>query len=196
MLKIVLNKIIYKTWPTILICIVILASLRMTYLIKNRQRIVLYKELLSLCFIVYILCLFYIVTYQDVNYSTSNFLPFKEMFRYHLGSRLFIKNVLGNMLLFVPYGFFVSYYLRTTRVNLIFLLSLILSVTIEVTQLVIGRVFDIDDITLNLIGGVIGAYLYVFTLSINNKMCSLLKKETIYNIIMLIGMIIVILYLV
>lgn len=196
MLKEVINKIINEIWPTTLICLVILVALRLTYLIKNKQKIVLYKELLSLWFIIYIICLFYVVTYQDVSYSTSNFIPFKEMFRYHLGSRLFIKNVLGNMLLFVPFGFFAAYYLQTKSVSLVFILSLLVSLTIEITQLMIGRVFDIDDIILNVVGGIIGIYIYTICTTIFDKTSALLKKETIYNIILVIGIIGMILYLV
>ena len=87
--------------------------------------------------------LFHIVTFQDVTWSTSNFTPFKEIFRYTFGSRAFYKNVVGNMIMFMPYGF-VSYFI-SLKPYLILLLSLIVSITIETTQL-IGRVFDIDDI--------------------------------------------------
>lgn len=34
------------------------------------------------------------------------------------------------------------------------------SVTVETTQLLIGRVFDIDDIILNIIGGIVGYGIY------------------------------------
>ena len=104
-----LLEILGQVWPTILISSVIAISMRLVYLIKNKQKIVLYKELLALIFIIYVLCLFYVVTFQDVGWSTSNFIPFREMFRYSFGSRLFIKNVLGNIIMFLPYGFFVSY---------------------------------------------------------------------------------------
>ena len=80
------------TWPMIAICLVILTSLRLTYLLKNKKNIVLYKEILSLFFIIYILCLFQVVTYQDVSAGmyNNNFMPFHEMTRYSFGSRLFL----------------------------------------------------------------------------------------------------------
>ena len=102
-------EILGEVWPTILISSVIAISMRLVYLIKNKQKIILYRELLALIFIIYVLCLFYVVTFQDVGWSSSNFVPFKEMFRYSFGSKLFIKNVLGNIIMFIPYGFFVSY---------------------------------------------------------------------------------------
>ena len=105
-----IQDIINLTWPMIVISTVVLVSMRITYLTKNKKNIVLYQELLMLSFILYILCLFQIVTFQDdVTWSTNNFIPFKEILRYNMGSRLFMKNVIGNMALFLPYGFFVSY---------------------------------------------------------------------------------------
>lgn len=101
-----------ETWPMILICSVIIVSMRIVWIIKEKKEIIFYKELLGLCFIIYVMCLFYVVTFQDVSWSTSNFVPFKEMFRYQIGSTLFFKNVLGNMIMFMPYGFFVSYFLK------------------------------------------------------------------------------------
>ena len=87
-------------WPVIIIITVIFCSFRIAYLMKNKQKFCFYKELFNLMFILYVMCLFEVVTLQDDNYGLSNFLPFKEMFRYEFGSRLFIKNIVGNVLLF------------------------------------------------------------------------------------------------
>ena len=75
---------------------------------EKKERFVYYKEAFGLLFCLYIMILFYVVTFQDVSWSTSNFIPFKEMFRYSIGSPLFYRNVIGNMLMFLPYGFFLS----------------------------------------------------------------------------------------
>lgn len=149
--------------PTAVICTVIAVSLRLTYLFRNKKKFHIIEELFSLTFIIYIICLFYAVTFQDIDgsWATSNFLPFREMFRYTFGSRLFIKNVLGNMLMFIPYGFFSSYFLKEKNVIIIFALTVIVSFTIEYIQLQIGRVFDIDDIILNVLGGLIGYFIYL-----------------------------------
>ena len=47
-----------------------------------------------------------------------------------------------------------------THLWIAFLLSLLASFTIEVTQLAIGRAFDIDDIILNVVGGMLGFLFY------------------------------------
>lgn len=149
-------NILSGTLPTVIISSVIAVTLRVVYLLKYRKKFHFFQELLSLSFIVYIICLFYAVTFQDIDgtFGTANFTPFQEMFRYTFGSRLFIKNVLGNMLMFVPYGFFTSYFLKEKNIFVNLFLTLVLSLTIEFTQSQIGRVFDVDDVILNLVGGI------------------------------------------
>ncbi len=58
---------IKTSWPMVLISVVILISLRITYLIKNKKKFVLYEEIFLLFFVMYILCLFQVVTFQDVS---------------------------------------------------------------------------------------------------------------------------------
>lgn len=162
MIKETITDIFEYIWPMIVIVVTIIASLRIIYLINSKKNFKLYEELVSLSFVIYILSLFYLVTFQDVNYGTSNFTPFTEIFRYDIGSKLFIKNVLGNILLFVPLGFYAGYYTKSKKITPTFIIVSISSAVIEFTQLNIGRTFDIDDIILNVVGGVIGLLLYKF----------------------------------
>lgn len=181
------------TWPTVIISVVVLVSFRICYLVKNRQKLILYKELLGLSFVIYALCLFQVVTFQDnVTWATNNFIPFREMLRYNIGSHLFVKNVLGNMLMFLPYGFFVSFYLKNKKPWLTLILTVIASFSIELVQMVIGRVFDIDDILLNLLGGYLGYLVYYWLSKLYDKIPETLKSEKSLNIvaaIILIGII-------
>lgn len=172
------------TWPMVLISTIIIVSFRIAYVLKNHCKFVLYEDLLLLCFIIYVLCLFQVVTFQDtVSWSSNNFIPFREIFRYDFGSRLFIKNVAGNMLLFLPFGFFVSYYLKSEKAWLPVILTLIASCSIEVVQMVIGRVFDIDDILLNLLGGLLGFGCYALLAKVGRRLPDVLKSEMFLNII-------------
>ena len=180
-----IKAILIDMWPTILLITVVALSMRLTYVFKNKEKFVLYKDVMFYFFITYILCLFYVVTFQDVSWSTSNFIPFKEILRYSIGSSLFYKNVLGNMVMFVPFGFFVSYFLKLEKVYGITLITLLTSITIEVTQLLIGRVFDVDDLLLNLVGGVFGYLLYEVIHKVRIKLPNFLKKDYIYNIKMI-----------
>ena len=163
-----------QIWPMIFICSVIMVILRIAYLIKNRatEKFVFHKEIFMFVFIIYMMCLFYVVSFQDIdsaNISGYNIVPFKEMFRYKIGSRLFFKNVIGNFLMFVPFGFFSTYILRKIKYRWIFIITLIISLTIELTQTKIGRVFDIDDVILNVLGGTLGYYIFSFFYNFNNK---------------------------
>lgn len=181
------------TWPILVISSVVLISIRLSYLIKNKQRIVIYKELLMYSFIIYTLCLFQVVTFQDdVSFGTNNFIPFKEILRYNMGSRLFFKNVIGNMILFLPFGFFTSLYLKEEKPKLPLLIILITSFSIEIVQMIIGRVFDIDDILLNLFGGYLGFIVYYLLKGIWNKIPNVLKNEWILNAVALVILIIII----
>lgn len=190
-----LRNIIYNIWPMILIVTVILVSLRIAKYNQTKEKIVLYEELLKYSFVIYIISLFYVVTFQDVSWSSSNFIPFKEMFRYRIFSKLFFKNVVGNMLMFLPYGFFVSYFLKLNKSKIIFILSFIVSLTIETTQLIIGRVFDVDDIMLNIVGAFAGYILYRIFHNVKDKLPPILKNKYFYNIIVLVFIGTILLYL-
>lgn len=182
-------------WPMIIIICTILITLRISYLVTYKKEFVFYKEILGLLFVIYIMSLFHTVTFQDVNWSSSNFIPFKEMFRYKLGSRLFLRNVVGNVIMFLPYGFFLHYFIRKSNDKLALMLITLLSFTIEFTQLCIGRVFDVDDIILNILGGMIGYYFFYYLNSIRERFPKVLKKNWFYNIVVAISLIIMILYL-
>ena len=178
-------------WPIIIIITVISCSLRITYLIKKNLKFCFYKELFMLIFIIYVVCLFEVVTLQDNNYGLSNFIPFKEIFRYELGSRLFIKNIVGNILLFLPYGYFAAEYLKSKKFILPVLLTSIVSITIELVQLNIGRTFDIDDVILNTIGGLFGYLLFKVIEKIKNKLPKFFKTEGFVNFFVIIILIII-----
>ena len=150
-----------ENWPMLLIFMTTIVFMRLTYLAVHKEKFVLYKELFTFCAILYALLLFYVVTFQDVNYGTNNFVPFREITRYEVGSRLFIKNVLGNIIMFIPFGLFIAYYMKTKNALPTLFIILISSSTIEYTQMQIGRTFDIDDIFLNLTGGFIGYFIYL-----------------------------------
>ena len=47
-----LRNIIYNIWPMILIVTVILVSARIVYFVKNKQKVIIYEELLKYSFII------------------------------------------------------------------------------------------------------------------------------------------------
>ena len=72
-----------------------------------------------------------------------------------------LTQLLGNTLLFVPWGFFLPLLWKTYR-RLLPVAGMCLALTcfIEFTQLFIGRMVDVDDVLLNFLGGLCGAGLW------------------------------------
>ncbi len=171
------------TWPTIVMAVIIAVLLRTIDLITNKKKLIIHEELISLSFIIYILCLFYIVTFQDVSWSTHNFVPFKEILRYDIGSGIFYKNIFGNMLLFVPYGIFIARYLKLKEPLILVIIAFITSLSVEVIQFLIGRVFDVDDIILNVVGCFLGFSLYIVFQKFGSKLPKFFHKDIFWDII-------------
>lgn len=195
MLRQILLNILESVWPMLIIIFTILITFRAVYLYKNNIKFVFYDDMISLLFVFYVICLFQTVTFQDVGWSTSNFIPFKEILRYNFGSSLFFRNVLGNVIMFIPYGLFTGYMFKEKKFYLPVLLTLIISVVIECVQLWIGRVFDIDDIILNVVGGTIGFMIYKLFIDIKNHLPKFLQSKIFYNIVVFVIMVLLMLYL-
>ena len=65
--------------------------------------------------------------------------------------------LLGNVIMFFPFGFFAVLLWRNISAKRILLIGVLTSLFIEFTQLFVGRSFDIDDILLNALGVLLGA---------------------------------------
>lgn len=124
-------------------------------------------------FIVYMLAMVYFLFFSeqwgrtpsnDFKYSLE---PFKEIKRFYnnwrtIGLERVLLNLVGNVLAFVPFGFVLPVMSRNFRNGFhIALLSLEFSLLVEVIQLVskVGS-FDVDDLLLNTLGGILGYILY------------------------------------
>ena len=191
-----LNNTILSVWPQLTIFIVSLVAVRIFALKNSSKKISFHEEFFNLLFIVYILLLFELLTGTENNSGSGiNLVPFSEIFRYQVGSKMFIYNVLGNILLFVPYGYFVTRYINGKSLYQIFVISFVTSLTVEILQVKLGRSFDVDDILLNVIGGMVGYFLYVALNAIRTHLPKILQKDFIYNTICLIILVVIVLYL-
>ena len=186
--------IIKDSWPMLLIFMIVTVTIKIAYSIERKEKFVLYKEFFSLAVMMYILLLFGLVTNTDVQGVSNNFVPFREILRYDFGSKYFIWNVLGNIFIFVPFGFFMSMYLNSKKLTFPIIVTFITSLTIEVVQRFIGRSFDIDDIILNCLGGALGFIIYKILKAIKNRLPKFMQSETLYNILTLFLIIIIIYY--
>ena len=181
-----LQNTMHRAWPMILIFCVVIIAVRISYLKQHHKKIVFYREIFSLIFIIYILLLYELVTNTERGNGGLNLITFTEITRYELGSDLFIYNVIGNILVFVPFGFFVSQFINAKKVITISAITFISSLTIELVQYRIGRAFDVDDIILNIIGGIIGFLVYIALKAIQDHLPSIFKSDLFYNIISII----------
>ena len=193
-----IRNVLEMTWPTLVIVVSIVVVLRLTYVFRGeRKRFVLHEEIFDLLFLVYLIILWQLVTGQDLNVNGgTNFMPFREILRYDYGTLSFYKQVFGNILLFIPLGYFATSYCRIKNLGVITIVSLLSSSVIEVVQNFIGRSFDIDDIILNVVGGIIGFLLYRGLSSIKKHLPDFLQKDWIYNILSVLFVGLIIFYLI
>ena len=190
-----LTDAIVDVWPMLTIFLVVIVTIRLAYLKINNEKFVFYREFLNLMFIIYIFLLYQLLTSTELNkMSGLNIVPFTEIFRYEIGSKLFMFNVIGNILVFVPFGYFVSGYVKASKFSHIFFISVITSLTVELVQLQIGRSFDIDDIILNVAGSIIGFLLYIGLTAIKKHLPKIFQSDLFYNIICIIIFVVFIVY--
>ena len=133
------------------------------------------KLFLWVCFIAYLLLLGYMLFYsarfgrvgnEEYRY---NLIFLQEIGRfYHLGVNtgnweLFILNVFGNIVVFIPIGLFLPKLIkRCKNMLLTTLLTFEISLCVELVQLItkVGS-FDVDDLFLNTLGGLCGYIIYM-----------------------------------
>lgn len=179
-----IREVVNMSWPTLVIVIAIILILKVTYYFKGDKRtFCLHEDIMDLLFLLYLIMLFQLVTSQDLAGGGTNLSPFKEIFRYEVGSSLFYRQVVGNIAMFVPLGYFASRYCKIKEFLTIFLVTLLSSGVIETVQYFIGRCFDIDDIILNVVGGVFGFLLYIALSAINKHLPKVLQKDWFYNLL-------------
>lgn len=148
------------------------------------------RNVLALAFVGYMILLIYFLFFSEEYGRTThfseyqyNFTPFHEISRYIryrdvVGPGLFLVNIVGNVVVFMPFGFFVPglekkkpkavlHFLKVTALGFLFSLS------VETTQL-ISRVgcFDVDDLILNTVGVALGFICYC----ICHKLLSKIRK--------------------
>ncbi len=112
---------------------------------------------------------------QDKGYQ-YNLVPFQEIRRYVrywdvLGWKIAGMNLFGNVLAFMPFGFFIPKLVKGKKnAFFIILYSFELSLLVEVLQLAfkLGS-FDVDDIILNTLGGFLGYVCHLIFIRFRRK---------------------------
>lgn len=133
-------------------------------------------------FMTYICVLVYFLFFSEMmgrsvgNDYQLNLVLFREIRRFYtkrqvLGNSVVWMNIAGNIAAFVPFGIFVMP-VSNRRINFLetVIITFNVSLCVEIIQLVtkVGS-FDVDDLLLNTIGGLIGAGIYVVYAMIERK---------------------------
>lgn len=127
------------------------------------------KLLLSICFVSYFVFLLYLLFFSAYRQSVEgeiayNLIPFRTIAAYFHSFDGFslTDQFVGNMLAFVPFGYFLPYLFKgLNSFHRVLLWSLVLTLSVEVSQFLfrVGA-FDVDDLLLNTIGGELGYLLF------------------------------------
>ena len=147
--------------------------------IKKERIYRIFGKILFLLYIVFLIYFLFLAEWYGRTEVTEeyryNLELFKEIrrfltYREQLGMFTVLANLLGNIMIFVPYGFFISMAGKSMGFFKILFFSMALSLGVETIQLFtrVGS-FDVDDILLNTIGGVLGYILFVVCSRIRRK---------------------------
>ena len=100
-----------------------------------------------------------------------NLIPFRTIGRFCTSIELdaFLVNIVGNIVMFMPWGFgIVLLWKKNRHVGKVLFYSFLLPLFIETMQLFIGRSVDIDDLILNFTGSCLGAIIFFLIKCHNN----------------------------
>jgi glycopeptide antibiotics resistance protein len=139
------------------------------------------KSIMKILFYTYILLIFIFIVFKfngsfneildridsiksnrEMGILNLNLTPFKQIndYKKNIFNLFAIKNIFGNIIAFLPFGFFIPTIYNKNFINTL-IISLISILIIETLQFItmLGY-FDIDDIILNTTGCLIGYFIY------------------------------------
>lgn len=195
------EKIIFYFIPIVLILINMLIQIKFSKL--DEEKVKIRKNCFIATFIIYIIILFTLLflstSYRSGNLFTwtrqyslfskenisvnLNIIPFKNIAEYinklvnnKINTNIVITNILGNLIAFAPFGFFIQELFKDKIKDSkkFSILMFIIILAVEIVQFItrVGS-FDIDDLILNLLGAFI-AY----------RICNLKKFKLLINSIL------------
>ena len=128
----------------------------------------------KILFILYILFIIYFLIFSDWYGRTGtmdeyhyNLVLFREIkrfwnYREEVGLFAMFTNLFGNVIIFIPFGFFMPMASKYRSIFSAVFYSFGLSLCVETFQLItkVGS-FDVDDLLLNTVGGLVGYLIFV-----------------------------------
>lgn len=145
-----------------------------------------YKNVLIYSFGIYVLILLGITLFPlpiqaeeiavNIKYNLglkNNYIPFintyKDLISDYNHGLIFasLKQIIGNILIFIPIGIYMPYFIKKINLKKIIIIGIFSSLMIELTQLFINTILtynyrsvDVDDLILNTIGTIVGYFLF------------------------------------
>lgn len=182
------GKILFYLFPILLIFIKMIIQLKITKDPNEKKEI--RRHSLMFIFILYVTILVSLLflsssyrygnlftwtrkypLFSEENISINlNIIPFKNIIEYinklinhRINTSIVITNILGNIIAFAPFGFFIPELFsdKIKNIKQFSLLMFLLIISVEVIQFItrVGS-FDIDDLILNLLGAIIVYIIY------------------------------------
>ncbi|MEI5909664.1 VanZ family protein [Bacillus spongiae] len=149
--------------------------------IINKSRDIV-RRLIFYSFVVYLLNVVQLTTGGIVLPPQNDFLPTTQLIPFYFIGDLFsmyltygldwffwnsLKLTFFNLIMLMPLGIYLSLLYKVKRISTTFLIVFIVSLTIETIQfffpylgIIMGRGFNVDDLIINTLGGVIGFVLF------------------------------------
>ena len=152
----------------------------MTFVIFSQKRrgcVHFLRRFLTVLFVEYLVLSFCatVVFREKSSQIEVKYVLFEDYFRHNMA---LLVDALLNMVIFVPIGFCSSVFLRFPKWLKILLLSISLSSTIELSQYVLlSGCCDTNDVMNNVIGGLIGYWLYLLWREVRKPIIHTLVKN-------------------
>lgn len=166
--------------PYMIIAVPIYLIIRFLMLRKSSRKFNLYHEIALLIFVIFVVGLASQTVIPKIELGINgninilkngkhgiNLLPLKVLFETYrevfinLNINYFIINFLGNIIMFMPIGFFIPLLWEIPDKKII-IVGFLFSLFIEVCQLFLNRGTDVDDLILNTLGTILGLLVYKF----------------------------------
>ena len=163
-----ISNYLIKFTLVMILAVILYLIIRLAWLKKKKRIVHWNNEWARILFVSYLAALASLTIVPTVNlFNTEiikqyNFIPLKTLSNQvkYLSYASFI-NLVGNIVLFIPIGFIApSIWARFKEWKNVLFLGLLVSGTIEFVQYFIGRIADIDDLIVNTLAIMLGAYIY------------------------------------
>lgn len=135
------------------------------------------KQLVIILLVIYFTILLKLIVFKYPGMifdGDGNYVPFKTILQYIRGYPTWgvaIRNLGGNIALFIPVGILMAIFNSNLRWIVILAMAIIFGAAMEILQILFrSGIFDIDDIFLNVLGFIVGYVLFILFIKLLNKL--------------------------